>query len=58
MTRKKQTKTKNVERHAGGLSKLKHTYSSTPFYLNDTNTPNIQLGFNFLVDLYIKWVLN
>jgi hypothetical protein len=20
--------------------------------------PNIQLGFNFLVDLYIKWLLN
>ena len=39
---KKRAKTKNVERHAGGLSKLKYTYSSTPFYLNDTNTPNIQ----------------
>jgi hypothetical protein len=22
-----------------------------------TNTPNIQFGFNFLMDLYLKWVL-
>jgi hypothetical protein len=33
---KKQTKTKNVERHAGGLSKLKYTYSNTPFHHHDT----------------------
>jgi hypothetical protein len=45
--RKKQTKTKNVERHENRLSKLKYAYTSTPFYLNDTNTPNNQFGFNF-----------
>ena len=56
--KKTKTKTKNVEHHEGGLSKLKYTKSNTPFYLNDTNTSNIQLGFNFLVDLYLKWVLN
>ena len=56
--KKTKTKTKNVERLAGGLSKLRYTLSGTPFHLNDTNTPNIQLGFNFVVNLYIKWVLN
>ena len=37
------------------LSEDKKT--TCPFILNDTNTPNIQFGFNFLMDLYLKWVL-
>ena len=44
---KKQTKTKNVERHENRLSKLNYTYTNTPFYLSDTNTPNNQFGVNF-----------
>jgi hypothetical protein len=40
------------------LSKLKYTSSNMPFYLDETSTPNIQFGLNFLMDLSLKWVLN
>jgi hypothetical protein len=49
---------KNVKCNANGLSKLKYTLSNTLFHLNETNTPNIQFEFNFLMDLYLKWVLS
>jgi hypothetical protein len=51
MTRKqqmqKQIKTKNVERHAIGLSKLKFAKSKTPFHLNDAIT--LSSGFIYKV---------